>query len=228
MKALFLSIWLLLSMVLISSAMIVSINLTWDYNQNYNVQEGSIVQIVAYRTGTASNQSGGADNNFDVVGEYNDLPVYNVDSTPINHHIVYETQVDQGVNNYYVSESFELLENYNRIYIRIFSEEITDMDYVAYSYWGLTPIVNRPGGKKPIVLLYVNYNQITNQNYFTTQDYFEVIPEVPTGNLIALGILSFLLWRMNKYYYERKVLYKKRGLGDIKSLTSISSKKSDG
>jgi hypothetical protein len=51
----------------VSIAMTVNINLTWDLNQNYNVQEGSIVQIVAYRTGNGSNPTGDADDNFTVL-----------------------------------------------------------------------------------------------------------------------------------------------------------------
>jgi len=50
----------------VSIAMTVNINLTWDLNQNYNVQEGSIVQIVAYRTGNGSNPTGDADDNFTI------------------------------------------------------------------------------------------------------------------------------------------------------------------
>jgi hypothetical protein len=47
---------------------IVTIDLVWGFSPNYNIQEGSIVQVVAYRTGQGSNPSGGAANNFDEMG----------------------------------------------------------------------------------------------------------------------------------------------------------------
>ncbi len=217
----------MISTTLASNAFVVSVNLTWDYNQNYNIQEGSIVQIVMYRTGSGSTPGSGADNNFTEMGVYQEESTYDAFSTPLNHYIVYETTVQQGINNYFVIDSFSLLDNYNRVYIRIFDEPITPMDYVTYSYWGLTPVINRPAGQTPINIVYANFGGVTNYNQFG-QPYFEVIPDVPTGNLIVLGIIFFILWRSNKYYYEHKILHKKCGMGNTKPIRSISSPKGNG
>lgn len=188
---------LILQMLIIPvSALVVTIDLAWGLSPNYNVQEGSIVQVVAYRTGQGSNPQPGADNNFDVTGDYLGESTYDAYNTPFNHNIVYETTVNANLNNYFVLEQFELLANYNRIYIRIFSETSLPENGVRLSYWGMTPLNIIPQNGRPVTVYYNNFNRVTNENYFGTAQYFEVIPEVPTGNLIALGILSFVIWKI--------------------------------
>lgn len=179
-------------LILPASALIVTINLTWGLSPNYNVQEGSIVQVVAYRTGQGSNPVGGGANNFDITGEYLNESVFDAYTTPENHNIVYETTVNANINNYFVYEQFELLSNYNRIYIRIFESTSLQGDEVTLSHWGLTPVNTLPQNGRPTTVYYNNFNRVTNQNYFGTP-YFEVIPEVPTGNLIAICLILFVI-----------------------------------
>jgi hypothetical protein len=183
-------------LVLSASALIVTIDLSWSLTPDYNVQNGSIVQVVAYRTGGGIPGGGPtADDNFMVTGEYMGESTYDAYSTTDSRYdIVYETTVEQDFN-YFVYEQFELLGNYNRIYIRIF--DATNLsDEITLSYWGLTPIVNF--NKKPVTLYYYNYDQINTENYFGTP-YFEVIPEPSTGSLIGLFLIPLTIrWIRNR------------------------------
>lgn len=183
-------------LVLSASALIVTIDLSWSLTPDYNVQNGSIVQVVAYHTGGGIPGGGPtADDNFMVTGEYMGESTYDAYSTTDSRYdIVYETTVEQDFN-YFVYEQFELLGNYNRIYIRIF--DATNLsDEITLSYWGLTPIVNF--NKKPVTLYYYNYDQINTENYFGTP-YFEVIPEPSTGSLIGLFLIPLTIrWIRNR------------------------------
>jgi len=197
-KHLLITLLILQILILPVSALIVTIDLAWGLYPDYNVQEGSIVQIVAYRTGQGSNLQPGADNNFDVTGEYLNESVFDAYTTPNNHNIVYETTVNANLNRYFVLEQFELLENYNRIYVRIFDATSLSDNEVTLSYWGLTTVNNIPQNGRPVTIYYNNFSGVTNQNYFGTP-YFEVIPEVPTGNLIAICLILFVITRICKH-----------------------------
>jgi len=129
MRALFLSIILLFCMVFSVHANTVTITLFWSYSGNYNVQEGSVIQLVMFRTGSGHNPGSGVNNNFDAIGTYDGATVYDPYSVPNNHYIVYETAVEAKPNGYYAFIDITVVENYNRIYLRIFSEPIdSDMD----------------------------------------------------------------------------------------------------
>lgn len=164
--------------------MVISINLMWNANHSPNIQEGSIVQVVAYSS-AAEPPVADPDESFDEVGN----EVYDPFSTPDGHDIVYETSFYRKGNTYRVNETFEIFGMYNWVYLRIFSatgfeEEIT------LSYWGLGSVSSIRSNKTTSV--YMNYNQINQQDYFGTE-YFEVIPEPQTGLLIFLmGPLLFL------------------------------------
>lgn len=181
----------------------VTITLFWSYSGNYNVQEGSVIQLVMFRTGSGHNPGSGVNNNFDAIGTYDGATVYDPYSVPNNHYIVYETAVEAKPNGYYAFIDITVVENYNRIYLRIFSEPIdSDMD-ITYSYWGLTALANRPAGKQPVTLVYSNFTGVTNHHQFGyNEPYFEVIPEPSTIRLIILGVLMFLGWKKCKYCYE--------------------------
>ena len=192
-KRLLLVLIMMQMLIIPASALVITIDLAWNMSPSYHIQEGSIVQVVAYRTGQGGNPRPGADNNFDVTGEYLGESIYDAYTTPNNHDIVYETTVNANLNNYFVLEQFDLIGNYNRVYIRMFSATDLPDDELNLSYWGMTPIRNF--NNKPITIHYDNFNGIVNENYFGTP-YFEVIPEVPTGNLIILFILSFIIWKI--------------------------------
>lgn len=97
MRALFLSIILLFCMVFSVHANTVTITLFWSYSGNYNVQEGSVIQLVMFRTGSDHNPGSGVNNNFDAIGTYDGATVYDPYSVPNNHYIVYETAVEADI-----------------------------------------------------------------------------------------------------------------------------------
>ena len=96
----------------------VTITLFWSYSGNYNVQEGSVIQLVMFRTGSGHNPGSGVNNNFDAIGTYDGATVYDPYSVPNNHYIVYETAVEAKPNGYYAFIDITVVENYNRIYLR--------------------------------------------------------------------------------------------------------------
>jgi hypothetical protein len=123
--------------------------------------------------------------------EYLGEPTYDAYSTPVNHDIVLETTIQAGAN-YFVYEQFELLGNYNRVYIRIFEATDLSNDNLVLSYWGITSWANV--NKKPVTIYYNNFNRVTNENYFGTP-YFEVIPEPSTMNLMFFALPALLFRR---------------------------------
>jgi hypothetical protein len=158
---------------------VIAINLVWNSNHSPNIMEGSVVQLIGYSSSEASPPVATAEDSFDEVGDNS----YNPYSTPENHEILYETAFVAQGNNFRVNETYNLLESYDRVYLRIFSSTNLD-DEVYLSYWGLGAVSSvKPHGKTSV---YMAYNEMTNQNNFT-QPYFEVIPEPPVELLFLLG-----------------------------------------
>lgn len=148
-------------------------------NSSPNIMEGSIVQLVTYNSSDASPPVANASESFDESGDNS----YDPFSTPENHDIAYETAFTVQGNNYRVNETYELLGDYDRVYLRIFSMTGLD-DEVQLSYWGLGTVSSiKLHGKTTV---YMNYSQMTNENNFA-QPYFEVIPESSTSLLTILG-----------------------------------------
>ncbi len=186
-------------LILTASAVIVTIDLSWGLTPAYNVQNGSIVQVIAYRTGGGIPGGGPtADDNFMVTGEYMGESTYDAYSTiDSRYDIVHETTVNEDTYNYFVLEQFELLGNYNRIYIRMFEATDLSNDELTLSYWGLTSIVSF-NGNKPVTLIYHNFNQINTENYFGTP-YFEVIPEPSTTSLMGIFLIALTIRKIRSH-----------------------------
>lgn len=158
-------------------AMVITFTLYWNNPlSNYNLQENSIVQIIGYdhKEGPKPNEN----NSF--IGSPAD-PY----STPANHDILYQGNIENG----YFSESVSVLNDYNRVYVRIFST--TDFNEEELSYWGLSNARNINHNTSV-----VNFNNI-DADYLETfaGSYFEVIPEPRVMFLLFLGTLVMTVRR---------------------------------
>jgi len=142
-----------------ADALVVTIDLGWGYNDgwatdaaaeagllsSYNLQEGSIVQVIMYDSATASAPGTDADDNFDIYGDYNgpdlyaepydsgaanipdDITLYDPESVvPSGHVLAYTTEIGDSIVRgngdhwYNIYEQFEILGTYDSLYIRVF------------------------------------------------------------------------------------------------------------
>ena len=171
-----------------SFGMVVSITLAWNQSlSSYNLQEGSIVQVIGYTRPISSPPNQG--NSFSEI----ELGTYDPYSTPNGHEILYQTAVGEDQNpgkKYEYFFFFTTDESFNRIYIRIFQSDGFS-DEVELSYWGLSNSGVVPGGT-----VYANtWNNLSanNQSAFRAP-YFEVIPEPPPIRLVLMGLAAIYLF----------------------------------
>ena len=180
-KLICITLWLLINST--CYGFIVTVDLIWNNPlSTYNLQEGSIVQIIAYDHRDASRPSNGAINNFNEI-ENN---VFDSSTTPFNHDIVATSTLDDQTFHisFYLTDSI-----YTRIYVRII-ESIDSDD--TLSYWGLTSVHNIPQNGHPWSTVWRNEYAEEQDTFAGTNDYFEVIPEPMTIVLVLTGI-GFLL-----------------------------------
>lgn len=178
-----------------------------DLISDYALQEGSIIQIIMYDSSTASAPGPNADDNFgDPTGAYSGTPipgepnvdpwdeapaennVYDPETVPDGHMIAYTTTIGpavggnaNGYNWYNIYATFQVLDNYDSIYIRVFGMTDFPDGNVGASYWGISG-VQADGGA--IGTWYTTFDDVTATNHV---NYFEVIPEPGSLALIALG-----------------------------------------
>lgn len=184
-------------------AFTMEIDLGWGYNQNpggndlslYNLQEGSIIQIILYDSTQASPPGSDAADNFDVYGYYPegvllDNNVYDPYSVPEGHVMAYTDTVqvapspDGNGNTWWRTVPvFSIDGPYDRVYIRVF--EVTDFPEgeVVLSYWGISDVVSFDPSQS---FGYVFIGPLDNIAA-TNKNYFEVIPEPGTTALLILG-----------------------------------------
>lgn len=189
-------------------ALLVSINLGWGYNQNaggndlgvYNLQVGSIIQVVMYDRSTASAPGPDANDNFDIFGNYpanpdslTDTTIYDPESTPAGHVIAYTTEIKEaeytdGNGNVWwnVYVEFTVIGAYDALYLRVFDMTEFPDGTPASSYWGLSDVRYRTNlvGTWPVGFI--------DNTYATNRNYFEVIPEPGVMALLALGSVGLL------------------------------------
>lgn len=204
-----------------AQALVVEIDLGWGWSStsdtdlnDYNLQEGSIIQVILYNSDTADPPGSDTDDNFDIFGDYggtgiaadpypgtepsnvpDDSTIYEPYTVPDGHVLAYETTIGSatspnayGYDWYRVFEQFEILGTYDSIYIRVFgTTEFTD-GVVISSYWGLSDVVEGGGS---LDFWYVQIDDTTANK----TNYFEVIPEPGTMGLLGLGAVGMLLWR---------------------------------
>lgn len=198
-----------------AQALVVEINLGWGYTAgadtdlaDYNLQEGSIIQVIMYNSATGVAPGPNANNNFEIVGQYSgsgiaaepfpgtepaNVPTDNTIYDPFSivedgHVMAYTTHIgptipdnENGFNWYNVVAQFEILGTYDRLYLRVFgATEFNTMEVVS-SYWGLSAVQN---GTNIIDTWFVDPidDVVANQ-----KNYFEVIPEPGSLALIVLG-----------------------------------------
>lgn len=185
-----------------ASALVVTVDLGWGYNQNaggnslvpYNLQEGSIVQVIMYDSSVYSAPGVDADDNFDIIGYYPggvlpDNTVYDPTTAPDGHLITYTASVqaapyldDNGNTWWQIYAQFEVIGTYDALYIRVF--EMTDFSQGSptASYWGLSDVQY---GTNIVGTWYVGPLDETEAS--SGPNYFEVIPEPGTMALVVAG-----------------------------------------
>lgn len=194
-----------------SRAMLVSLSLTYAtegaLRQN-NLQVGSIVQVIAYNTDSASAPGNTAETNFEKYADISptdpayapgiDAGVFFPDTViSDNHYIVYTghiTQLDNG--QYGIVTDFTMDDSFNALYVRVFEATNFPQGQVTLSHWGL-------GGKVTDIhstIGHYSYN-VTGTNAPTADklNYFEVIPEPASLSLFAVGTLALAAFRRKRH-----------------------------
>ncbi len=197
-------LWILFAVP--AQALLVTVDLGWGYGgghnlSEYNLQQGSIVQVIMYEETIDVLPPGpGASDNFvaDSYGTYGgagipaqpnppgaiptDLSVYNPYATPEGHTIAYTTQIGAAVDGWWqIYAQFEILGTYDRLYIRVFGATDFPSGNVWASYWGISAVAE---GTNIIDTWYVD--PIVNV-VASNANYFEVIPEPTSMALFLLG-----------------------------------------
>lgn len=197
--------------------MLLTLDLRWTGNLlDYNLQEGSIIQVIGYHSDTADDPSTSVGTQFGDKygvwsGEAMSAEPYTTGHTPMgadgtgtdvylaNHtqegHTILYTGAIQNLGSWYglytqITVDYYL---YNTVYIRVFgAKEIPEGDVVA-SYWGIGGTTN----------LNPNYQtdemDVRSDVSATTATYFEVIPEPATVGLLGMGGVALAAWRRRRF-----------------------------
>lgn len=160
---------------------VVTVDLTWE--EGFVMQEGSIIQVIVYNKEDASKPQKPIDDNFAGNGEY-----YYYDSLPENHVIIEELALE----DYSIFRQY-IIDDYNRIYIRFFSETDFSGEEARFSYWGLSSIIPIQGNPNREIYLYAQNLESYGEDYFAIS--FEVIPEKETWKLLISGFFLIIVFR---------------------------------
>ena len=197
-----------------AEALLVTVDLGWGYNSggaplsDYNLQVGSVVQIIMYDSTSGAQPPGPtAGGNFQVFDSYtgdgiaahpyagsepshvpSDTTTYLPHSMPDGHVLVHQATVqvapyldDNGDVWYQVFAQFEVLGNYDRLYVRVFGATDLYQQGIWASYWGISDV---QVGTNNVGTWYIGPLDeiVADQN-----NYFFVIPEPGTMALLMLG-----------------------------------------
>lgn len=211
-------------------ALVVVLDIGWGYNYAgvgdvvdmptaYNLQPGSLVQVIMYNSAVAGPGTD-AYGNFEFYNTaYSGDPIsaepfdsgsqhvpgttdaFQPYTTPDGHVIMAEFAIeqaayadDQGDAWYQVLQSFQVLGDYDRLYLRIFgATEFPPMVVVA-SYWGLSEVQSYPGTPG----IWVIGPGVMDDIAVTNKNYFEVIPEPGSLALMTLGAAGLLARRRRR------------------------------
>ena len=212
-------------LILPAQALLVTLDMGWGYDYGgvgtsvdlaaaYNLQVGSLVQVVMYNSadpGPGTTAAG----NFEYYSspysgdplaaepyssgsqhEPTDTTTYDPYTTPDGHVIMAEFAIEQapyadgqGDTWYRVLEQFHVLGDYDRLYVRIFgATEFPPMVVVA-SYWGLSEVQSYDN---TFSVWNVGIHGELDNLSATNKNYFEVIPEPGSLALLTLGAVG--LW----------------------------------
>ena len=170
------AIIVLCSLADMASGFVVSVHLAWNAGQSPLVQEGSIIQLVAFSGSppvpdAASEFAAGAPG------------VYDPSTAPEDHDVVAEWQLGLQGNAYRLQELYVLLGDYEGVYLRIFSAAGFGEE-PALSYWGLGNVaLLRDHGRTSVSMRYAD--MLPQPSAFAAS--FEVIPEPPPAMLLLAG-----------------------------------------
>lgn len=187
---------ILLFLMLFSTAcsgMVVSIDLVWNRDlSNYDLMEGSVIQVVAYNAGAPNPNPNNAFNEHG-------MGVYDPYSTPDGHEILHSSSIGADIDpgrRYEYVETFVSVMDYDYVYLRIFSSTGFSEE-IQLSYWRLGPVRTPSGGT---VYYGVNNFNPNRSDYFSTATYFEVIPEPSSAALLACGLAAIAFSRAKKAF----------------------------
>lgn len=193
-------------------AMLLELQFHWDAANDaalraYNLQEGSIIQVIAYNSKDADSPSTSVGTQFEMYGQTSEsasaapyasghVPdssdVYLADTTQKDHTIVYTGSL-QNLDGWYGLYTQIQIDNYeyDTVYIRVFGATSIEQGEVTASYWGIS-------GTTTLDPTFQFQNWTLENVEATEKNYFEVIPEPATLGLLGLGGCALAAWRRRR------------------------------
>ena len=173
----------------------------------YNLQEGSIIQVIAYNSSDAGALVNSAASQFELYGQTSEqasaqpypsghIPessdVYLANSTQSGHEIVYTGSL-QNLDGWYGLYTQIQIDNevYDTVYIRVFGATSIEQGEVTASYWGIS-------GTTTLDPTFQFQNWTLEDVTAPNKNYFEVIPEPATLGLLGLGGFALAAWRRRR------------------------------
>lgn len=191
-------------------AMLLELQFHWSGSDMtaYNLQEGSIIQVIAYNSQDADPPAVGSQ--FTLYGQTSDedyaapyttgdehkIPVpgdvYLANTTQSGHEIVYTGSL-QNLDGWYGLYTQIQIDNevYDTVYIRVFGATSIEQGEVTASYWGIS-------GTTKLDPTFQFQNWTLEDVDAPNKDYFEVIPEPATLGLLGLGGCALAAWRRRR------------------------------
>ena len=201
-----------------AQAMLLTLDLRWEVaseaalKSTYNLQVGSIVQVIGYKGGDddvssdVSDQFGDANGNaygittdtttsaapHDTGHVPTDKDVWLADNTQTGHEILY-TGTIQNLGSWYGLYTQITVDSflYDHVYIRVFGATSIEQGEVTASYWGVSDA-------HKLEPSYATDRFATNNVEADIANYFEVIPEPATAGLLGLGGIALAAWRRRR------------------------------
>ena len=205
-----------------AQAMLLTLDLRWEVaseaalKSTYNLQEGSIVQVIGYKGDGGVSPSVSAqfgDENGHAYGRVpndddtraapygagdaathvpSEKDVWLADNTQTGHEILY-TGTIQNLGSWYGLYTQITVDSYlyDHVYIRVFGATSIEHGKVTASYWGVSDA-------HKLEPSYATDRFATNNVEADKANYFEVIPEPATAGLLGLGGVVLAAWRRRR------------------------------
>lgn len=204
-------------------AMLLELQFHWSGSDMtaYNLQEGSIIQVIAFDSKDKDNTyqpDDSTQDNWDTVGNQferygqtsesasaapygtghvpESSDVYLANTTPEGHEIVYTGSLQNlGTTDdpWYGLYTQIQIDNevYDTVYIRVFGATSIEQGEVTASYWGIS-------GTTTLNPTFQFQNWTLEDVNALNKNYFEVIPEPATLGLVGLGGFALAAWRRRR------------------------------